>query len=92
MFAGMVALADQLAGHPVGPINAYLYQLAAAKDRGIADIVAGDNTVAFSQGGKNYVVHGWRAVPGYDLGSGVGSIDAHWFVIDLVRLVKHGRS
>jgi subtilase family serine protease len=92
MFAGIVALADQLAGHPVGPINAYLYQLAAAKDRGIADIVAGDNTVAFSQGGKNYVVHGWRAVPGYDLGSGVGSINAHWFVIDLVRLVKHGRS
>jgi subtilase family serine protease len=88
MFAGIIALADQLVGHPIGPVNTDLYKLAAAKDRGITDIVNGNNTVTFTQGGKNYVVHGWQATSGYDLSSGVGTINAHWFVIDLAALIK----
>ncbi|HXP22473.1 MAG TPA: S53 family peptidase [Streptosporangiaceae bacterium] len=91
MFAGVIALADQVVGHPIGPINAYLYRLAAARDLGITDIVHGDNTVTFTQGGKTHVVPGWKAGPGYDLSSGVGTINAHWFVIDLARMVKAHR-
>jgi hypothetical protein len=47
--------------------------------------------VTFIQGGKTHVVHGWTAGPGYDLSSGVGTINAHWFVIDLARLVRSHR-
>jgi len=92
IFAGVIALADQVAGHPIGPINGYLYQLAAAKDQGIVDITHGDNTVSFDQHGKFYTVPGWNAVPGYDLASGVGTVNARWFVRELAALAtgSHG--
>ena len=88
LFAGVIALADQAAGHPIGPIDGYLYKLAARRDRGIVDIVRGANTVTFQQGGRTVVVPGWRAVRGYDLSSGLGTINAHWFVADLAAMVK----
>jgi subtilase family serine protease len=88
LFASIVALADQVAGHPIGPINAFLYQMAARHDRGIADITRGNNTVSFNQNGKLYTVRGWNAVRGYDLSSGVGTIDARWFVPELAALAK----
>lgn len=86
LFAGVIALADQVAGHPLGPINGYLYRLAAEKAAGIVDIVRGTNTVTFGQNGKTYTVRGWAAVRGYDLSSGVGTIDAALFVRELVAL------
>jgi subtilase family serine protease len=90
IFAGIIALADQVAGHPLGPINGYLYQMAAAHDPGIVDITQGTNTVTFQQNGKTYTVHGWNAVSGYDLSSGLGTINARWFVRELAALAaKH---
>jgi hypothetical protein len=86
--AGVIALVDQVVGHPVGQINSYLYQLAAAKDHGIVDIVKGSNTVTFTQGGKSHTVAGWTATRGYDLASGLGTINAHWFVLDLAAWIK----
>jgi subtilase family serine protease len=84
-FSGIVALADQVAGHPLGVINPYLYQLSARHAPGIVDVVAGDNTVSFIQGGKTHTVYGFRAGPGYDLASGVGTVDAFYFVRELAR-------
>jgi subtilase family serine protease len=66
LFAGIIALADQVAGHPLGPINADLYRMATRARSGIIDITRGNNTVSFWQGGKNHTVRGWAAVPGYD--------------------------
>ena len=88
LLAGVIALVDQVVGHPVGQINPYLYQMSATRDHGIVDIVKGTNTVTFTQGGKSYTVQGWNAGRGYDLASGVGTINAHWFVLDLAALIK----
>ena len=88
LFAGVIALADQVAGHPIGPINGYLYKMASAHDAGIVDIVHGNNTVTFSQDGKTYTVRGWNAVRGYDLASGLGTINAPYFVRELTALAK----
>jgi subtilase family serine protease len=86
LFAGIVALADQLAGHPLGLINPMLYEMSARHDRGIVDVTSGNNTVSFSQGGREHTVHGFAARPGYDLASGVGTVDARYFVPELARM------
>jgi subtilase family serine protease len=78
-----VALADQVAGHPLGVINPYLYRLAARHMPGVVDVVSGDNTVSFRQGGRPRTVPGFRARAGYDLASGVGTVNAFWFVPEL---------
>ncbi|MGO8721634.1 MAG: protease, partial [Acidimicrobiales bacterium] len=84
LFAGVVALADQLAGHPLGLINPALYVLSAARAPGIVDITKGNNTVSFVQGHKRYTVGGFAAKRGYDLASGVGTVDVAKFVPELV--------
>lgn len=86
LFAGVIALADQVARHPLGPINSVLYRMAATKNAGIVDITRGNNTVTFQQNGKTYTVHGWNAVPGYDLSSGLGTVNASLFVRKLAAL------
>jgi subtilase family serine protease len=83
-FAGVVAIADQAAGHDLGLINPALYALNAQHAAGIVDITAGTNTVTFSQGGSNHTVLGFDARVGYDLSSGVGGIDGAAFVPELV--------
>jgi subtilase family serine protease len=88
-FAGIVALADQVAGHPLGPINPYLYPLLAQHSPGIVDITSGNNTVSFTQGGKLHTVRGFDALPGYDLASGVGTVDARSFVYALANAARH---
>jgi subtilase family serine protease len=91
-FAGIVALADQVAGHPLGVINPYLYRLSARHAPGIVDVVSGNNTVSFRQGGKVHTVPGFRARPGYDLASGVGTVNAFWFVRELAQAAaRHAR-
>jgi len=89
LFAGIVALADQVAGHSLGLINPALYRLLAERAPGIVDVTSGNNTVSFSQGGHLHTVHGFRARPGYDLASGVGTIDAWYFVPELAHLAGH---
>ena len=75
-----MALADQVAGHPLGLINPALYRLAAAGAPGIVDVRSGNNTVSFRQGGQQHTVRGFAAVRGYDLASGVGTVNAAYFV------------
>ena len=74
-FAGIVAIADQAAGHDLGDLNPQIYGTNGA---GLADITAGDNTVTFDNpNGDPYAgehtVTGFSAVPGYDLSSGWGT-------------------
>jgi subtilase family serine protease len=90
LFAGIVALAAQRAGHPLGLINPALYFMSEARAPGIVDVTKGNNTVSFSQGGKNVTVTGFNARRGYDLASGVGTIDARLFVPELAFFVNHG--
>ncbi|MFE4970544.1 S8 family serine peptidase [Kitasatospora sp. NPDC056651] len=74
LFSGVVALADQLAGHRLGQLNWRLYgmNLLPSQWSGIVDVKEGDN----GWGG----VTGYNATPGYDLASGLGTIDAAKFV------------
>jgi subtilase family serine protease len=85
LFAGIVALADQAAGHDLGHIDRAIYRLggsgAAGRRRaGITDVRDGSN----SHDG----VRGWSARRGYDLASGWGSVDAAKFVPALVAAVR----
>lgn len=83
MFAGIVALANQVAGHRLGLINPALYrlgELSARGDRwtGLVDITQGNNSLGGAPG--------FDAVPGYDLATGWGTIDAAAFVPALARM------
>jgi subtilase family serine protease len=86
LFAGIVALAAQKAGHPLGLINPALYFMSAVHARGLVDVTRGNNTAAFEQGGSLHTVTGFSARRGYDLASGVGTVDARWFVPELAAL------
>jgi subtilase family serine protease len=88
-FAGIVAIADQWAGHGLGLLNPALYRMEAAGKPGIVDVTAGNNTVTFPQGGSTHTVQGFNAGPGYDLASGVGTINAAKFVPELVQASHH---
>jgi len=83
LFAGVVALADQEAGHDLGVLNPTLYQLAARHAPGLVDITAGANTVGVTIRGKTVTVPGYDAVVGYDLASGLGTIDVAKLVPEL---------
>jgi len=83
IFSGIVALADQVAGHRLGLINPGLYLLGALghlgdRQTGLVDVTSGNN----SFGG----VTGFTADPGYDLASGWGTIDAAKFVPALAKI------
>ena len=73
-FAGIVAVADQVAGHDLGDLNAALYKLGSGS-AGLPDITRGNNTVSFFQAGKSFTVKGYTAGHGYDLASGLGTVN-----------------
>ncbi|MGX4736567.1 S53 family peptidase [Kitasatospora griseola] len=77
IFSGIVALADQLAGHRLGQLNPRMYALAQLPPQwsGITDVTEGDNSWD--------AVTGYQAVKGYDLASGLGTVDANRFVRSL---------
>jgi subtilase family serine protease len=83
-FAGIVAMADQLAGHRLGTINSSMYDLGYHLG-GLVDVTQGNNTFGpfTNSDGKTYTVQGFNAGPGYDLASGLGTIDAARFVPQL---------
>jgi subtilase family serine protease len=88
LFAGLVALSDQVAGHPLGLINPALYAMEAARERGIVDVVTGNNTTRFDDGGTQLTVPGFAARKGYDLVSGVGTVNAAYFVPELAKAAR----
>jgi subtilase family serine protease len=72
LFAGIVALTADVAGHRLGRINSALYRLHGRPTAGIVDVSAGNNSWAG--------VQGFHAQPRYDLASGWGTVDARTFV------------
>ncbi|MFI5978465.1 S8 family serine peptidase [Streptomyces sp. NPDC051452] len=83
LFSGIVALADQAAGHRLGDINAALYTLSRHAGTGVVDVKDGtDNSYAG--------VKGYKAVKGYDMATGVGTLDALRFVPALAKAARHG--
>ncbi|MBV9823683.1 MAG: S53 family peptidase, partial [Actinobacteria bacterium] len=80
LFAGIVALADQVAGHSLGLINPALYAMKAHNAPGLVPVTSGNNTVTFTQGGHTYTIRGYQARKGYNLASGLGTVNAAEFV------------
>ncbi len=78
-FAGIVAMATQVAGHRLGLLGNKLYNLAR---RNLVDVTQGDNSYGpfTNSDGNTYTVVGYPALPGYDLSSGLGTLDASKFV------------
>jgi subtilase family serine protease len=89
LFAGIVALTDQMAGRSLGAINPALYQLSARHAAGIVDVTQGNNTVPYAVSGHDRTIRGFAARRGYDLASGVGTVNAAAFVPELASLVDH---
>jgi len=89
LFAGIVALADQVAGHSLGLINPALYQLSAKNAPGIVRVTSGNNSVSFNQNGSEHTVTGYAARRGYSLAAGVGTVNALYFVPELAALAGH---
>jgi subtilase family serine protease len=92
LFAGVVALADQAAHHRLGMLNERLYALQRFdRDSGIVDVTQGNNTLTFCSANcgtaqqVNTTVPGFAAGPGYDLITGLGTVDAARFVPELAR-------
>ncbi|MGF1427168.1 S53 family peptidase [Kitasatospora sp. LaBMicrA B282] len=74
LFAGVVALADQAAGHRLGVIDDQLYALYGAHAKGIVDVTTGSTGAS-----------GYTAGPGYDQATGVGTVDAARLVRELAQ-------
>ena len=90
LFAGIVAVADQVAGTPLGLLNPALYALGLARAPGLIDVRSGGNSVAFLQGGRRYSVTGWNAQRGFDLASGWGTINGAKLVAELAARLRPG--
>jgi subtilase family serine protease len=89
-FSGIVAMADQMAGRPLGYLNNALYMMATnpgrAAKNGIVDVTQGNNGIGpfTNSDGNTYDVPGFPARSGYDMASGLGTVDAAHFVPALV--------
>jgi subtilase family serine protease len=77
-WAGLVAIANQRAGRPLGFLNANIYRLAARGrlTRGLHDVTVGNNTFAG--------VVGFDAARGWDAATGWGSPSATELVLALI--------
>jgi subtilase family serine protease len=81
-FGGVVALAAQVAGQPLGQIDDELYSM--PYGGGLVDVTVGNNDPGLPG------VPGFDAAPGYDLASGLGTVDPLRFVPALAASAGHG--
>jgi subtilase family serine protease len=81
-----MAIADQMAGHPLGFINPALYKLAAssAYAQDFHDITDGDNSISNSQ----VTVPGYRAESGWDPVTGLGTPVLDKLLPDLIATLR----
>jgi subtilase family serine protease len=98
LFSGIVALADQVAGHSLGDLNPALYALAQnAKANGIVPISQGNNSYSYcmaadigstgacASSSDIVSVPGFSANGSYNNATGLGTVDAALFVPALAR-------
>lgn len=90
-FAGIIALADQVAGRHLGDIHTTLYHMRYGDD-GVVDVTQGNNSFGpfTNSDGITYTVQGYNAGAGYDLASGLGTLDAAQFVPALAHAGDDG--
>jgi subtilase family serine protease len=83
IWAALIALADQYAGHHLGFVNPAIYQIARGPQyhQAFHDITTGNNGVEFPP----KAITGYRAAPGWDPVTGWGSPDAQVLVPLLAR-------
>jgi hypothetical protein len=96
-FAGMLALVEQSTGSRLGQANNVLYALASSHYSTVFhDVDSGDNAVVCAAGssgcGSNGFTTGYNAVTGYDLASGLGSVDAAAMVANWASAVTSSTS
>ena len=86
LWGGLMAIANQMAGHPLGYITPAIYKLATSSHyaQDFRDITVGDNSV--NERGVN--VMGYPAVPGWDPITGWGSPIAEKLLPDLITTMK----
>ena len=86
LWAGLIAIANQMAGHPLGFINPGLYKLSQSSNytQDFHDITNGNNSVNY----KGVSVPGYSAVPGWDPTTGLGTPNAEKLLPDLIAAMK----
>ncbi len=82
-WAGLIALADQEAGHPLGFVNPAIYRIARGPfyHKAFHDITTGNNTVTVN----GVTIIGYQAGPGWDAVTGWGTPDAQVLIPLLAR-------
>ena len=101
LFSGVVALADQVAGHSLGYLNPALYAMAqSGRPDGIVPISQGSNTFTFcmaaavqstgscASSSDLVTVPGFDANGSYNNATGWGTVDAAVFVPALARFAR----
>lgn len=78
LWAGLIALADQKADHPLGFVNPAIYRIARGPRYHAAfhDIAVGDNTMTLTSNSGLVTISGYEAGPGWDPVTGWGTPDA----------------
>ena len=86
LWAAIMAIANQMAGHSLGFINAALYKLAASRTytQDFHDITMGNNTSVVD--GK--FVPGYSASQGWDPITGLGSPNVEKLLPDLIVAIR----
>jgi len=86
MWAALGAIANQIAGHPLGFINPGLYKVAmsALYTQAFHDITMGNNSYT----SPALQVQGYNAVPGWDPATGLGTPNAQVLLPALVTALK----
>jgi subtilase family serine protease len=87
LWAGLIALANQYTGRHLGFVNPALYRIARSGSyhRAFHDITTGNNTVRFPP----RTFPGYRAEPGWDPVTGLGSPDAQVLIPLIARYDSH---
>jgi subtilase family serine protease len=85
-WAGLIALADQEAGHPLGFVDPAIYRIAHTPlyHKAFHDITTGNNTVTLN----GATITGYKAGPGWDPVTGWGTPDAQVLIPLLARYVR----
>ena len=86
-FAGIMALVEQQTGERQGNANYIMYKLAAQQPSAFHDVTVGTNAMPCASGSPNCTINtagdlygvlsGYNAGAGYDLATGLGSVDAN---------------
>jgi subtilase family serine protease len=84
VWSAIMAITNQMAGHPLGFINPALYKLAASSTYGqdFHDITVGNNDNPLAR------VQGYSAAKGWDPVTGLGSPNAEKLIPDLIAAMK----